>query len=143
MPGFDRNSPTHPRIVRAKAREEKSLELRMAGYTYEKIGEELGITAQAAFAAVKRAITNQAKKRSEDVETYRQMQLHQLDKLQSSLWDKAINGDVNAVDRILKILDRRAKLLGIDAEKDEHIIPSVTIHVVTDQDRGNNGSDQS
>jgi hypothetical protein len=31
------------------------------------------------------------------------------------VWTKALNGDVRAVDSVLRIMERRAKLLGLDA----------------------------
>jgi hypothetical protein len=37
-----------------------------------------------------------------------------LDELQVAVWDRAINGDLPAAHCALKIMDRRAKLLGLD-----------------------------
>jgi hypothetical protein len=37
-----------------------------------------------------------------------------LDELQVAVWDRAINGDLPAAHCVLKIMDRRAKLLGLD-----------------------------
>ena len=37
-----------------------------------------------------------------------------LDEMQFAVWDRAINGDLPALSCVLKIMDRRAKLLGLD-----------------------------
>ncbi len=38
-----------------------------------------------------------------------------LDRLQEALWPKAISGDTRAADVVLRIMNRRARMLGIDA----------------------------
>ena len=38
-----------------------------------------------------------------------------LDRLHQAVWDAAINGDCYAIDRVLKLMERRAKLFGLDA----------------------------
>jgi hypothetical protein len=43
-------------------------------------------------------------------------ELHRLGELQEALHAKALGGDNAAVDRVLAILDRRAKLLGVAAQ---------------------------
>jgi len=45
----------------------------------------------------------------------RALELLRLDELLNALWDTAIAGDLKAVDRVLKVMERRAKLLGLDA----------------------------
>ena len=50
----------------------------------------------------------------ESVDEARKLELMRLDELQFSLWDRAINGDLPAANCVLKIMDRRAKLLGLD-----------------------------
>lgn len=46
---------------------------------------------------------------------YRALQLERLEEMHFGLWNLAINGDHTAVDRIIKIMDRQAKLLGLDS----------------------------
>lgn len=45
----------------------------------------------------------------------RTLELERLDKFLLALWDKIEQGDPIAIDRGLKIMDRRAKYLGLDA----------------------------
>jgi len=37
-----------------------------------------------------------------------------LDQMQAALWQRATDGEVRAIDRILRIMERRARLLGLD-----------------------------
>jgi len=43
------------------------------------------------------------------------LELERLDYLQTSLWQEALKGDERKTDRILKIMERRSKYMGLDA----------------------------
>jgi hypothetical protein len=96
----------------ARLRESKVFELRIQGFTFEQIAVAVGYQgASGAWQAYKRA------KESfifESVEEVRQLELMRLDEMMFALWDRAISGDLPAVSCVLKIMDRRAKLLGLD-----------------------------
>ncbi len=96
----------------ARLRESKVFELRIQGFTFEQIAVEVGYQgASGAWQAYKRA------KESfifESVEEVRQLELMRLDEMMFALWDRAISGDLPAASCVLKIMDRRAKLLGLD-----------------------------
>ncbi len=96
----------------ARLRESKVFELRIQGFTFEQIAVEVGYQgASGAWQAYKRA------KESfifESVEEVRQLELMRLDEMMFALWDRAIGGDLPAASCVLKIMDRRAKLLGLD-----------------------------
>jgi hypothetical protein len=53
----------------------------------------------------------------------RTLELDRLDALWLSQYDKAKKGDVSALDRCLKIMDRRAKYLGLDVTRVEYSGP--------------------
>ena len=48
---------------------------------------------------------------------FRALEQVRLDALQFALWARAEQGDLVAVDCVLKIMERRARLLGLDATK--------------------------
>lgn len=90
--------------------------LRMEQLTWAEIGEKLGIhrtTTQKIFVSYLSATS------ATDISTARRWEAHKLDKLESALWetamDKANRRQVWAVDRLLAIQERRARLLGLDA----------------------------
>ena len=43
------------------------------------------------------------------------LELARLDVAQRAIWKKVVKGDLAAIDRLLKIMQRRAKLIGLDA----------------------------
>jgi hypothetical protein len=51
----------------------------------------------------------------ENVENLRDLELQRLDSMQTALWPKAMNGDVKAVDRILRIMHRRSNYVKLEA----------------------------
>lgn len=91
----------------------KALNLRRQGYSFGEIAKELGWrTRQAAFEAVSRALADTVSEPAEDV---RKLELMRLDRLEQLLWPRAEAGDPKAVTGLLKVQERRAKLLGLDA----------------------------
>ena len=96
-------------------RREKALKYRKAGMTYKQIGEQLGISFQAAHKLVISALDEITKKINEEADQLRTLEVERLNTLFLSMYNKAIKGDHGAVDRCLRIMERRARLLGLDA----------------------------
>ena len=101
--------------VLAAERASKALEMRMSGATYASIGSALGITTGAAHKAVARAMSSMSEETQANAETFRQLEVARLDQMLMGLWDKARAGDLATVDRVLRIMERRSRLLGLDA----------------------------
>lgn len=112
---MSRTSDSGGRRVLARERERRAIELRRAGQTYDAIAVELGCTRGAAFKVVQRVLVRLAAEAREDGEAVRAIELDRLDALHAIVWEKAAAGDLAAVDRALRIAERRAKLLGLDA----------------------------
>jgi hypothetical protein len=96
-------------------RQRQALELRKAGLAYSGIGEAMGISRNRAYRLVKKALLKIIKEPANEVLT---MELSRLDHLLFAVWDKASLGDPIAINSALKIMERRAKLLGLDKGKD-------------------------
>lgn len=99
------------RIQRMQA----ALELRRAGRDYREIGNQLGIGKSTAHRLVLAALAGAREQLEGDVQEAKAEEISRLDGLLTALWQKARAGEVGAVDRVLKIAERRAKLLGLDA----------------------------
>ena len=94
-------------------REIKVLELRRAGLTWQKIADEVGYAdPTGAYAAYKRAVKRVLQEPADEV---RQQEIDRLDRLQVAVWPRAMKGDDRAINTILRLMERRAKLLGLDA----------------------------
>jgi DNA-binding CsgD family transcriptional regulator len=107
-------STSSRRRLTAKERESEALELRKQGFTFEEIGCRLGITRQGAHKAVNRALHKINEKCQENAEELRTLESQRLDELHKAFWRKAKAGDIKAADQVLKIMERRTKLLGLD-----------------------------
>jgi len=105
---------------------------------YSEIATELGVSTSTAFRGIKNAI---ADIEAPSVEMYRAEMNAQLDVMHSTLMDKAEEADdetlMKLYDRVGKILERRARLNGLDAPvKAELEVKNVTVNLVgvdTDQ----------
>jgi hypothetical protein len=116
---------TSPKAIKAAEMAVRALELRKAGATYETIAQMLGYASKStAFTAVNRIMTQS--KREASKEAF-EMELRRLDDLMMTLWPIARAGEnMGAIDRVLRIMERRAKLLGLDApEKSQQQIQQV------------------
>lgn len=108
--GFDRKIDSLSRTLEA-------LEMRRQGFSYLQIARKLGYSyASGAEKAVRRALKYVIR---EPAEAVRKMELDRLDEMLRSIWERVKKGDLLAMDRALRIEERRAKLLGLDtiAEK--------------------------
>jgi len=104
-----KNAPS-PAILE---KELKIIELRRAGVTWEKISAEIGFkNASGAYKMYQRAAARMIRPNLEEL---RDVELDRLDRMQLGIWPKAKDGDMRAIDTVLRIQDRRARLLGLDA----------------------------
>lgn len=91
----------------------KALELRKAGISYQRIAEAVGYKdASGAWRAVKSALKKTLQEPSDDL---RKLELERLDAAASAIYPSVKQGQYGAIDRWIRIMERRAKLLGLDA----------------------------
>lgn len=92
------------------------LDLRLHGLTFDEISEKLPdlgfatIGAAQVQAIVRRALRAGQEPSARDL---RQLEALRLDQLQAAYYPAAMGGDPTAITRVLAIMDRRAKLLGL------------------------------
>lgn len=109
----------HPELI--QERKLRALDLRKAGYTYRQIGEECGVAHTTAYKDVANAMKDLAAVELDKADDIRRMELERLDGLWRGLWQGATEGDPACIRAALGVMERRAKLLGLDAPaKTEH-----------------------
>ena len=92
-----------------RKRRRKAISLKLKGYTQQQIAGELGISQ-----SVVSDYLNKENTREKNI--YRRLQLQRLDALTERAMSMAVEtGSLTAVDRVLKLEERRTKLLGLDA----------------------------
>lgn len=112
--------PGNDTVVRARERKANAaIQMRLAGATWDEIAQTLGFpTARQALVATEKALERQLQS-SEDREQMRRLAGARLERLLRAIWPKAI--DPNHPDQMLavtksrEIVDRHAKLFGLDA----------------------------
>lgn len=104
-------------------RRAKAVAMRLAGADYETIAQKLGYYNRgAAYNDINRALEANVAEQRRSAEILRQEELQRLDRLQAGAWMAAASGDPKAIDVVLKIIDRRCKLLGLDAPVRHEVI---------------------
>ena len=82
------------------------------GATYEEAAKEAGYASRSgAYKAFWKAVEG---READAVEDHRSLELARLDALQTAVWDAAMAGDVKAVGMVLRIIEQRSRLLGLD-----------------------------
>lgn len=108
---------TSARRLAAAARGQAAVELRLSGLTYTEIAEQVGCSRALAHNYVMGAMTQARGAVAEAAEAALRLELDRLDALHAAIWPDALAGGLAAIDRAIKIMERRAKLLGLDAKE--------------------------
>lgn len=106
-------SMTGGKRIDAAERQRKALEARKAGASYDQIARQLNYAGPSS--AHKAVITALQRTIQEPADELRQLELTRLDALLIPVWGQAMKGSLPAIDRAIRIMERRAKLLGLDA----------------------------
>lgn len=121
----------------------QALKLRQRGYTYDDISKALGIAKSIAHGYIKDAMRQLAEEQTAETEQLRALEVARLDEMSVQAYKVlfakhfAINGGnvvyhngaelpddtqtLRAIDRLLKISERRAKLLNLDLQKESGV----------------------
>lgn len=121
----------HPGKAEAAAeRRLKALQLRMAGASYRAIAGQLNISLAQAHEDVQRELEGIAEKSQAEAAHVRTLELERLDAMTMAIWQQVRQGNQGAIDRALRVMERRAKLLGIDAPEKQDRSGEITIRIV-------------
>ena len=90
----------------------KAKALRIRGYTWDQIAD---LTNYSGGGAVWNAVNNLLQKQqAEGVAELRAIENERLDVAIHAIWDKVKDGDLQAIDRLIRLSERRAKMNGLD-----------------------------
>ncbi len=127
--------------IDTKRRRKLVLELRKEGLLYREIAgrikeqfgpDELpkGYDASYVGQDLRRALKQVESDLETEAKDMLRMELRRLNKLQRAMWHKAMNGDESAVDRVLKVMERRANYLGLDEPEELDLTASTDTETV-------------
>jgi len=126
----------------------KALAMRIAGHSYREIGYVLDRNGSTIRKWVSEMLEQASKETMEKASELVTLEMERLDQLQASLYAKTIDQSVDldsrlkALDRIIRIMERRARLLGLDQPQKqvlEHKTPEPIqfVEVTDETDTGN------
>lgn len=126
-------------------RRARAVELLALGRTYEQIADDLGYKSKtSAINLVKTALKEHVSQNVDALQAVRARELIQLEAMEASLLPAVVGKDLatiadrekyaiyEAADRIVKIKERRAKMLGLDHSPDINLTGNGQIQVVLD-----------
>ena len=107
--GRPRGGIPNPEVI---AKEQEVVKLRRGGLTWDLIADRVGYSnPSGAYRAYQKALERVV---AEDVNAIRELETERLDLAQSAIWGKVLQGDNPSIANLLRIMERRAKLLGLD-----------------------------
>lgn len=111
-------------------RQMKAMQLRVRGFTFPEMANELDVSVGTAYNDYKAAMKRLIDETRESADQVRSVEITRLDRMIRSLElaafgppdaDAPFCADPKAIEVLLKVSDRRAKLLGLDAPEDLNV----------------------
>ena len=106
------SSSRDARAVKDAELTRQCLELRVAGATLEEIGRAVDLHKSNVSRRIKAALADIP---AAEAEALRTMENERLDRMQKAIWNQVRQGHLGAVDRAIRISERRSRLNGLDA----------------------------
>ncbi|MEV7681553.1 hypothetical protein AB0O64_23810 [Streptomyces sp. NPDC088341] len=94
-------------------RRAETVRLRQSGKDFQEIADELGFPDRAAAVAAFADALHDADHLEPAVR--HQAESQSLDELQDAIWQTALDGDLDAIETVLRLSERRSRLHGLDA----------------------------
>lgn len=114
---YPRNGRAAERGLRERVatRSDEAMRLRISGLTFRDIGARLHCSAMQAHRDVSNVLDALASSTTANAVHLRQLESERLDRLTAALSPKAEKGDVDACRALVRVMERRARLFGLDA----------------------------
>ena len=108
------------------------------------IADKLGVSKSQVQRDIVKELQAAAERRKKIAGLIIDLELAKLDALERKAWEHITDGELSAIDRVLRSMERRAKLLGLDAaEKIEHSGVVSWMELVKSATNTNEGRDGS
>jgi hypothetical protein len=108
--------PPHPgEAERIAERRVRALDLRKAGLPFRSIGHHLGVDVHTAWADVNAELIELREQTKSTAQDVRDLELERCDAMTRGLWPAVEHGDSKGVAAAVRVAERRARLLGLDA----------------------------
>jgi hypothetical protein len=108
--------------VERAIRDRRIIQARQAGQSVHDIAEKFELTAQTVSQIINNRLVQTIRLRDAEVDILRQQELDRLDALQAAAWPMAQEGHIDSLKICMAAVDRRCKLLGLDAPAQLEVI---------------------
>jgi hypothetical protein len=105
------------------------LEMTLAGCSTRQVAAELGVSHATVATDLHAALDSYAALQAEETAKLRALETARLDELLAGVYPKALAGNVRAFEAVLSIMNRRAKMLGLDLPVKVDISGEIDFHV--------------
>lgn len=92
--------------------------LRADGMAIDDIATHLGLHPSTVGRLLKKALDRYI---APEVAQLRSLEAVKLDEVEEAVWEKAMKGNLPAIDRVIRVMERRAKLFGLDMKPSEDL----------------------
>lgn len=121
------------RKVNIEARRLKVMDLVVGGMPVASIAEHLSVSRKVVYDDINAKLTSMAES-APSTALYRQKHLHRITYLINVWWERA-HDDLGALDRIIKLMAREARLLGLDAPQTHMVHADVNVQHGSNNER--------
>lgn len=109
------NAQTTQRKIDALENRRKAVALRRMGMSIQDIADKLGLSKSSVHKTITKAMAESRAAMECDVAELKALEVDRCDQLQLAAWPQALKGSTQHIEKVLKIMERRARLLGLDA----------------------------
>ena len=106
---------TGKKTIGVKELRRKALDLRTIGLSYQQIADKLGVSKSAAHRAVVKSLEDIQEETKELAKLNKTLDLQRLELIIREAMKLSLKGDLQAMDRVMKAIDRRARIYGFEA----------------------------
>ena len=100
----------------------KAIDLRKSGLTLEAISIEIGVSVTMVHKYLSKALQELAKLNLNETIEYRTLQLNRLESLLTPVYQAALEGDLQAMDRAVKIVNSLTDLMGCKVQSNLAVV---------------------
>jgi hypothetical protein len=108
-------NPGGKKNLELRMRENQALDLRLKGYSYDDIAEKMKMTDIGIYTMIMRVLARMEENLKEKIPQVRQQELLRCDQMLKALEKGVKRGETKSIQTALKVSERRARLLGLDA----------------------------
>jgi DNA-directed RNA polymerase specialized sigma subunit len=112
---------TNSESVANLAKRDLIVDLRLKGHSYPAIAKEVELSTGRVYQIVQEYVQEYREKHAEKIEHMIELEGQRIDRLMAVLWTRFEQGETPAASLILKALERRAKMLGMDKEEKSQV----------------------